>query len=95
MIHIADWREPVESARRQTILDAALGAGVPFPHVCGVGECGSCKCELLDGQVASDECSPDALNDDERARGLILACRSRPLGDVRLRWLSTTACRCR
>jgi Na+-transporting NADH:ubiquinone oxidoreductase subunit NqrF len=90
VIHIADWHEPVPAGRRQTILNAALDAGVPFPHVCGVGECGSCKCELLEGDVASDESSPDALGDDERARGLILACRSRPLGDVRLRWLNTT-----
>jgi len=91
VIHIADWSEPVQAGRRQTILAAALDAGVPFPHVCGVGECGSCKCELQEGDVATDECSPDALADDERARGLILACRSRPLGDVRLRWLNTTA----
>jgi NAD(P)H-flavin reductase/ferredoxin len=90
VIHIADWHEPVPAGRRQTILNAALDAGVPFPHVCGVGECGSCKCELLEGDVASDESSPDALGDDERARGLILACRSRPLSDVRLRWLNTT-----
>jgi NAD(P)H-flavin reductase/ferredoxin len=88
VIHIADWSEPVPAGRRQTILAAALDAGVPFPHVCGVGECGSCKCELQEGDVASDEYSPDALSDDERARGLILACRSRPLGDVRLRWLN-------
>jgi NAD(P)H-flavin reductase/ferredoxin len=90
VIHIADWSEPVPAGRHQTILNAALDAGVPFPHVCAVGECGSCKCDLLEGEVASDECSPDALDDDERARGLILACRSRPLGDVRLRWLNDT-----
>jgi ferredoxin len=90
VIHLADWREPMHAGRRQTILAAALDAGVPFPHVCGVGECGSCKCDLLEGEVASDECSPDALADDERARGLILACRSRPLSDVRRRWLSTS-----
>lgn len=91
LIHIAGLSEPVESRRRQTILAAALDAGVAFPHVCGVGECGSCKCELQHGNVASDDCSPDALSDDERAHGLILACRSRPLGDVRLRWLATAA----
>jgi 2Fe-2S iron-sulfur cluster binding domain len=33
---------PVES-RKGTILDAALAAGVPFPHSCRVGECGACK----------------------------------------------------
>lgn len=90
-IHIADWSEPVRAGRRQTILNAALDAGVPFPHVCGVGDCGSCKCELQEGNVTTDEYSPDALSNDERARGLILACRSRPLGDVRLRWLNNHA----
>lgn len=90
LIHIAQWPHPVE-ARRLRILEAALDAGVPFPHGCGSGECGSCKCELIEGSVTTDRHSPDALTPDEAARGLILACRSRPVGDVRLRWLSDAA----
>lgn len=77
--------------QRQRILEAALDAGVPFPHGCGSGECGSCKCELLDGEVTSDRHSPDALSAEEAARGLILACRARPVGDVSVRWLSDSA----
>jgi CDP-4-dehydro-6-deoxyglucose reductase/ferredoxin-NAD(P)+ reductase (naphthalene dioxygenase ferredoxin-specific) len=90
VIRIEQWPQPVE-AKRQRILEAALDAGVPFPHGCGSGECGSCKCELLSGRVDSDRCSPDALSAEEAARGLILACRSRPLGDVSVRWLSEHA----
>jgi ferredoxin-NAD(P)+ reductase (naphthalene dioxygenase ferredoxin-specific) len=90
LIHIAQWPQPVQ-AGRQRILEAALDAGVPFPHGCGSGECGSCKCELLGGEVRCDRYSPDALSDEERERGLILACRSRPQGDVRIRWLSDAA----
>ena len=45
-IQIAQWPQPIE-AGRQRILEAALDAGVPFPHGCGTGECGSCKCQLL------------------------------------------------
>ena len=89
-IHIADWSQPIE-ARRQTILEAALDAGVPFPHGCGSGECGSCKCRLLEGEVQSERWSPDALSDAEHASGLILACRSRPVGDVSVKWLSSAA----
>jgi NAD(P)H-flavin reductase len=87
LIHIEQWPQPIE-ARRLRILEAALDAGVPFPHGCGSGECGTCKCELLSGDVDSDRFSPDALSAEEVARGLILACRSRPKGDVALRWLS-------
>ena len=89
-IHIADWSRPVE-AGRQTILEAALDAGVPFPHGCGSGECGSCKCRLLEGKVQSDRWSEDALSAEEHADGLILACRSKPVGDVSVKWLSTAA----
>ena len=87
LIHIEQWPQPVE-AKRLRILEAALDAGVPFPHGCGSGECGGCKCELMEGEVSSDRYSPDALSAEEAARGLILACRSRPVGDVRVRWLA-------
>jgi naphthalene 1,2-dioxygenase ferredoxin reductase component len=90
-IHIADWPEPVKVGRGSSILESALDAGVPFPHGCGSGECGSCKCRLIDGEVASDRWSPDALSDEEHASGLILACRSRPIGDVSVKWLSASA----
>ena len=86
-IHIANWPQPVDAGRHR-ILEAALDAGVPFPHSCGSGECGSCKCQLIEGEVTFDRYSPDALSEDERERGLILACRTRPVGDVRVRWLS-------
>lgn len=90
LIHIAEWPQPVEAGRLR-ILEAALDAGVPFPHHCGSGECGTCKCRLLDGEVRSDRNAPDALSEEERAAGLILACRSRPVGDVTVQWLSNAA----
>jgi CDP-4-dehydro-6-deoxyglucose reductase/ferredoxin-NAD(P)+ reductase (naphthalene dioxygenase ferredoxin-specific) len=90
LIHIADWQQPIEAGRRR-ILEAALDAGVPFPHGCGSGECGSCKCQLIEGEVTSDAFSPDALSSEEVAQRLILACRARPAGDVRIRWLAAGA----
>jgi len=70
------------------ILEAALDAGVPYPHGCGSGECGSCKSQLLSGEVTLDRYSPDALSDAEREHGVILACRARVLSDVHVKWLS-------
>lgn len=89
-IHITQWPQPIEAGRLR-ILEAALDAGVPFPHGCGTGECGSCKCKLLSGEVAMDRYSPGALTDEERDNGLILACRSRVVSDVKLSWLSAAA----
>lgn len=86
-IHIKQWPVPIEAGRLR-ILEAALDAGVPYPHGCGSGECGSCKSVLLSGNVTMDRYSPDALTDAEREKGLILACRARVVSDVSVRWLS-------
>ncbi len=76
-------------ARKGTILDAALAAGVSFPHSCRVGECGACKSRLVAGEVHSlDPADPCVLSPSERADGLILPCRSWPRSDVIVAWLA-------
>jgi NAD(P)H-flavin reductase/ferredoxin len=87
LIHIQQWPQPIEAGRLR-ILEAALDAGVPYPHGCGSGECGSCKSLLISGDVTLDRYSPEALSEDERAKGIILACRARLAGDVTVKWLS-------
>lgn len=86
-LSIRQWAAPVELHGRQTLLEAALAAGVPFPHQCMSGECGACKCRVLDGQVEHGPHLPEALSADERAQGLVLACRSRARGPVAVEWL--------
>lgn len=87
-IHIEQWPAPVEAGKK-TVLDAVLDAGVPFPHSCMSGECGQCKCQLISGEVQRLSASPGALSAAEVAAGRVLACRSKPLGDVTLRWLAS------
>ena len=86
-LSIRQWAAPVELRGRQTLLEAALAAGVPFPHNCMSGECGECKCRVLDGEVEHGPHLPEALSADERAQGLVLACRSRARGPVAVEWL--------
>lgn len=74
-------------APEQTILQAALEAGVPYPHGCRSGRCGSCKSQLIRGDVELGKHSPFALTEEDRAKGLILACRSVPTTDVTVEWL--------
>src|SRR5690606_15798527 len=70
----------------QTVLEAALDAGVQFPHSCRSGRCGACKSRLLSGEVMMLEHSPFALDVAERDAGYLLACRAVPLTDVAVAW---------
>ena len=69
----------------ETILDAALRNGVGFAYSCQAGNCGTCKCALVSGEVVELERSEHALAPEERARGIILACRSEVRGDTTVR----------
>lgn len=83
--------EPPQSAPAldgETILASLLAAGVPFPHNCQSGNCGACKCELVEGDVLDLPYSEYALGSDERARNLILACRTQVWGDCTVRPLA-------
>ncbi len=50
----------------ETLLDAALSAGIDFPHRCRQGVCTSCVCRLKSGEVRYDEPSPLSPTDVEQ-----------------------------
>jgi len=64
-----------------TILEAALSRDLPYPHGCRSGNCGACKSVLIAGEVEMSPYSQFALTEEEKARGLILACRAVPWSD--------------
>src|SRR4051812_38201479 len=70
-----------------TILWAALEQRVDYPFGCQSGNCGACKSHLLSGEVTMEGYSEFALSDEEKARGLILACRAVPWADCEVAWL--------
>jgi phenol hydroxylase P5 protein len=75
--------ECIEVEEDQTILDAALRAGIWLPHACCHGLCATCKVQVVDGEVEiGEEASPFALMDFEREEGIALACCSTVLSDV-------------
>ncbi len=75
----------VEAEEGETILASLLRAGVDFPHDCQAGNCGTCKCELVSGEITELPYSEFALDQEERARDLILACRSQAWSDCVVR----------
>ncbi|TBR15192.1 MAG: 2Fe-2S iron-sulfur cluster binding domain-containing protein [Rugosibacter sp.] len=67
----------------QTILDAALRAGIHIPNACGHGLCATCKVQVLDGEVDDHgQASPFALMDFEREERMTLACCATLNSDV-------------
>jgi phenol hydroxylase P5 protein len=74
--------DEIDVEEGQTILDAALRAGVWLPHACGHGLCGTCKVEVLDGEVDHGAASDFALMDFERNEGKILCCTATMDSDV-------------
>lgn len=72
----------ITATGRQTILDAALEAGVAYPHSCRAGGCGTCKCRLIDGKVKERTDKSYVLSAEELRSGFILGCQSVPKGDV-------------
>ena len=68
----------------QNILDAALKAGVAFPHDCRVGSCGSCACKLTDGKITATADFSYVLDGEQLKDGMILACQSRAKTPVSL-----------
>lgn len=65
-----------------TLLRAALRAGLAFPYECNSGGCGSCKFELVEGAVASQWDDPPGLSARDLRKGKRLACQCRAVGDA-------------
>lgn len=63
-----------------TILDAAEDAGIAIDNACRSGTCGMCRVKLLSGQV--DMISDDALTEEDKTAGYILACQAEARGDI-------------
>ena len=80
-VQILNRQVTIDCSSEKSILDAALDAGLDYPFGCQSGSCGACKTRLVSGSVELSDYSELALNGDEKAGGLILACRSFPRSD--------------
>ena len=77
----------ISVSQDETILEAALDAGIDYPFGCQSGNCGACKSRLLTGEVTFSDYSEYALTDEERDQGQILACSSMPIMNCDVAWL--------
>lgn len=68
-----------------TVLRAALRAGVGFPYECNSGGCGSCKYEVVSGEVENLWPEAPAITERDRRKGRLLACQCRARSDLVIR----------
>lgn len=66
----------------QTVLQAAIDAGINLPYGCRNGACGSCKAKLISGKVMQNDYQSSAMSDAELAAGNALLCCAMALEDL-------------
>jgi CDP-4-dehydro-6-deoxyglucose reductase/ferredoxin-NAD(P)+ reductase (naphthalene dioxygenase ferredoxin-specific) len=86
-ITIANTGAVLECAPGQTVLQAAVLAGIDYPYTCATGNCAACVSELRAGEVSMLGYSDNALSAAQRAEGRVLACRAQLVSDVTVAWL--------
>lgn len=72
-----------------TIMRAALRAGLGFSYDCNVGSCGNCRFQLISGEVVHAHAEtlgePPAWSERDLAKKRYLGCQAKPKGDVEIK----------
>lgn len=84
-ITIKNGADSFDCQEGDTIMRAALRAGIAFPYECNVGQCGSCRFEVLGGEVKVDWEDAPALTARDRRKGIKLGCQCQPLSDCEIK----------
>ncbi len=69
----------------ETLLEAALNAGINLPYGCRNGACGACKGSVVQGDVDLGAFQPTTLTEADRAAGLALFCTAHARSDLILK----------
>jgi len=81
-ISIRNTGHRFEAEVGETVLEAALRAGLALPHGCRDGACGSCKGRIIEGSADLGTYSEAALSAPERQAGVALFCQAIPRSDL-------------
>lgn len=65
-----------------TILDAALHAGIALDYACSNGNCGECKARIVSGEVKKIHPHDFHISEAEAGRGYVLLCSNTAVTDV-------------
>ena len=76
---ILDDKEHTIQVGSETVLEAALKAGVDAPFSCRSAICSTCMAQLVEGKVEME--MNHVLADEELEEGFIVTCQSHPTTD--------------
>lgn len=66
----------------QSVLDAALAAGIVLPYSCRNGACSTCKGKVVEGSYEAGESPAQILSPEDLEQGYTLFCQARPTSDL-------------
>ncbi len=67
---------------QDTLLEAAMRAGIPLNYGCSGGNCGLCKAKVVSGQVKKTRHHDFIISEAEKNLGCILLCSNTAVSDV-------------
>jgi NAD(P)H-flavin reductase/ferredoxin len=71
----------IEVPEGKTVLDAALDAGIPYPHSCCAAECATCLSLLVAGSIREEVDTSHLIGPAQKQAGYFLACQAHPTSD--------------
>lgn len=74
--------QTIEVSSEQTVLQAALEAGIELPYSCSAGVCTTCAAKLSQGEVEQGDGM--GISPDLQAEGYALLCVAYPRSDLQL-----------
>jgi ferredoxin len=78
-----DTTTTIEVSDDQTILQAALDAGIDLPNSCNAGVCTTCAAKLSEGKVSQEDGM--GLSPDLQKEGYALLCVAYPRANIKLK----------
>ena len=82
LITLVPTRQSFAAEHDETVLDAALRAGLNLPHSCKGGHCGSCRARVLRGRFVYPRGRTAGITEAEEAEGYALLCSARATSDL-------------
>ncbi|MEN3363267.1 MAG: CDP-4-dehydro-6-deoxyglucose reductase [Burkholderiales bacterium] len=79
-IQIKDHDIAFSCEQDNAVLDGALAAGYEIPYSCRSGVCGSCRGQIVSGQVSGG--TGGGLTEEEHRDGHVLLCQAKPCSDL-------------
>lgn len=81
-IKLANCHQQFAIENQETILEAAIRAGISLNYGCSSGTCGLCKARLVEGRVSEVRVPEFVLTEAEKLQGYFLTCLNTTSEDV-------------